>query len=520
MRGQTLDGNERAQFLQWAAQQTPSGTPQNIRTLIHAEVQANANAFFPRLSDVTNQLGLIVAGEFRSGNGKSPGDGFTGGRFGWPGFTYDSASYFLAGVENDVLQVGLSLADGRVYAGEGNVVLTDAGIVIKAGDGTQSFLSFYNGAGTVEQFAFKTTNGNMQILNQVEGATTALSSLLSDASSPDIIWGEHNSIAGVSRLQVNASSVAPTLAVFGGSGIALWANSDGKETVFNDTSYDINFRVEGATNPYVFVVDAGNNRVEFKNASDTAVHIIDPTGTTYFNEPGHDVDFIVKDDANAEAIKVDAGAGTVSVYGTTLHPPVQETNTNLIFGVSASPGGASTFAGTIASKSGATVTYNVTSGTEGAMKPSATTHLAKMRLYNTTRGDYALISDVNTATNVITLTATVPAAWAATDVITIASQTVSGDGLGWCDLELTSGPTGKSALFVQLIIISATVGDAARITPFDGSYSSSKSIATFAQAVSINSTMFGFYPLNTNIITISWTGTPTNVLIRESGYLA
>src|SRR5690349_19065311 len=141
MRGQTLDGNERAQFLQWAAQQTPSGTPQNVKNIIHAEVQANANAFFPRLSDVTNQLGLIVAGEFRSGNGKSPGDGFTGGRFGWPGFTYDSASYFLAGVENDVLQVGLSLADGRVYAGEGNVVLTDAGIVIKAGDGTQSFLS-------------------------------------------------------------------------------------------------------------------------------------------------------------------------------------------------------------------------------------------------------------------------------------------------------------------------------------------------------------------------------------------
>jgi hypothetical protein len=326
-RGQKIAREEEQELIDWAQRAESMATSANPSTgriatpaphyrEIYAMVDdiIKGRQVINKLSDVSNQMGLQIAGEFRTGNGQVPGDGFTGGRFGWPGFTYGGTEYFLAGVLSDVLQVGLSLADGKVYAGEGNVVLTDAGIVIKAGDGSQSFLSFYNAAGTVEQFAFKTTNGNMQILNQVSGATTLISSLLSDASSPDIIWGEHDSIAGVSRLQVNASSVAPTLALFGGSGIALWANSNGKETVFNDTSYDIDFRVEGATNPYVFFVDAGNDRVEFKNASGTAVHIINPTGTTYFNENNGNVDFIVEGQNNGKMLVGDADANRFTSF--------------------------------------------------------------------------------------------------------------------------------------------------------------------------------------------------------------
>jgi hypothetical protein len=87
----------------------------------------------PRVSDLTRELGLMRSGEFRTGNGVTPGDGFTGGRYGWPGFTYDATTYFLVGVENDVLQVGLSLADGKIYAGAGAVVLDDDGITATTG---------------------------------------------------------------------------------------------------------------------------------------------------------------------------------------------------------------------------------------------------------------------------------------------------------------------------------------------------------------------------------------------------
>lgn len=70
------------------------------------------------LSDIDTRLGLVQSGEFRSGNGQIPGDGFTGGRFGYPGFLYNDELWMLAGVENDVLKVGINLEDGKLYAEE------------------------------------------------------------------------------------------------------------------------------------------------------------------------------------------------------------------------------------------------------------------------------------------------------------------------------------------------------------------------------------------------------------------
>ena len=86
------------------------------------------------LEDLTSALGLMEAGEFRSGNGLEPGEGFSGGRFGYPGFTYDGIEFFLAGVENDAAQVGLSLADGTLYFGGGAGRLNAGGLVIKSAD--------------------------------------------------------------------------------------------------------------------------------------------------------------------------------------------------------------------------------------------------------------------------------------------------------------------------------------------------------------------------------------------------
>src|SRR3990172_441637 len=84
------------------------------------------------LEDLTHALGLMQAGEFRSGNGLEPGEGFTGGRFGYPGFIYAGLEFFLVGVENDAAQVGLSLADGTLYFGGGAGRLDAAGLLIKS----------------------------------------------------------------------------------------------------------------------------------------------------------------------------------------------------------------------------------------------------------------------------------------------------------------------------------------------------------------------------------------------------
>lgn len=488
LRGQNLAEAERYSLLDWVArtesfassvnpmtgQTTPATPPAEIRAMI--EQALRDRQVINRLSEITPQMGLLIAGEFRTGNSKTPGDGFTGGRFGWPGFDYGGTEYFLAGVEDDVLQVGLSLADGRVYAGEGNVVLTDAGIVIKSGDGTQSFLSFYNSTGTTEQFAFKTTSGNMQVQNLVAGASTLFKVKMTDGTFPYLILEEN----------------------------------------------------PGTDNQLLFQLEEGAAGLRAAFGSDHFIDALPTDGsgsaTVWFNERGHDIDFVIKDVNNVQALKVDAGAGTVSIYGTAVHPPVVENNSNDIFRVNTT--GSSAFAGTIATlPGGAVLTYNVTSGNEEAMVPASTSQLAKLRLYNTTRGTSALISNTVIGTNTITLTANVPAGWALTDVITIASQTVS-DGTGnWVDLELTSGPTGKAALFLNVqwtdtgVVASTTI---ARIHPFE-TFGTGKIFAVPAQVSGFTSAAAIPVKLTSDVFTVSWiaSGAGTGQLtIREMGYYA
>jgi hypothetical protein len=184
----------------------------------------------------------------------------------------------------------------------------------------------------------------------------------------------------------------------------------------------------------------------------------------------------------------------------------------------------SAFVATIASKSGSTVTYNAPSGgNENVLNPFSSSQLAKMRLYNTTRGNSALILSNNAGTNVITLTATAPANWAAGDTITIASQTVVGGSGNWVDFEITSGPTGKSALFVVVANQdTTTAGQVLRIHPFS-TYGDGNVQASVNQ---VNArTLFSTHliKVNSNVFTVSWTAsgaTTAIVSVRETGYIS
>ena len=73
---------------------------------------------------------------------------------------------------------------------------------------------------------------------------------------------------------------------------------------------------------------------------------------------------------------------------------------------------------------GAVLTYGaIGDGAENTIKPASANHLAKLRLYNSTRGTYGLIDSVDTGTNTITLTAAVPGDWVVADTITGRSAT-------------------------------------------------------------------------------------------------
>lgn len=208
-------------------------------------------------------------------------------------------------------------------------------------------------------------------------------------------------------------------------------------------------------------------------------------------------------------------------YSSLSNKPAAEIQTNDIYRVD-TPGGVSLWTGTISgTPSGASVTVSApTSGVEGALVPTSTSQLGKMRLYNLTRGNYALISNYNTGTNAFTLTANAPSNWANGDSLTIVSQTVSGGGANWVDIEIVSGPTNKSYMFIGLHISSATAGNVTWLHPLE-TYNISKTIQLDQQVANalITSRIMWLLKITNNVFSLMWDGTPSKIIVREAGYL-
>ncbi len=141
--------------------------------------------------------------------------------------------------------------------------------------------------------------------------------------------------------------------------------------------------------------------------------------------------------------------GTVAVQLETGRSPILETNSNVIF--TRSNQSDSAFAALINGAPGVTtVVYDTITGSEDGLTGAAA-WLGKLVLYNTTRSDSALIESVDRGTNTITLTASVPGAWANNDAIQVNSQTVVlGGARKYFDLDLsTSVPDLAVGIIVE-----------------------------------------------------------------------
>ena len=122
-----------------------------------------------QLSELSSDMGLQTAGEFRAGNGVEPGEGFSGVRM-----TADGVS----GYDNDVLQSQMSATDGKITAGAGAVILNDDGISL-IGDGTANVdaLKFLDGTTTIGYIeGYKGMDTVFALINNL-GATSRASEL-------------------------------------------------------------------------------------------------------------------------------------------------------------------------------------------------------------------------------------------------------------------------------------------------------------------------------------------------------
>lgn len=190
----------------------------------------------------------------------------------------------------------------------------------------------------------------------------------------------------------------------------------------------------------------------------------------------------------------------------------------------ANPGFASTFAallnGNPTNVANSVCTFDtVSAGGVGVLIPFDSNALAKIRMYNITRGNYALVltaagSTFTTTTNVFTALG-----WRDNDVVNITSQIIAPAGFNVVDLEIIEpGLMTKSILFLTTIIANATAGMRFTIAPAEA-VSASKYKNVFAQAASINNEVERSIKMNNgNVLCMFWDGTPSLVVLRAAGY--
>lgn len=175
-------------------------------------------------------------------------------------------------------------------------------------------------------------------------------------------------------------------------------------------------------------------------------------------------------------------------------------------------GGVSTsdWNGTIATlPGGADLTYTTGSGTEDNLEPQSTNHLAKIRLYNSTRGTYGLILDVDQGTNTITLTDSVPGDWMVGDSITIRSQvntsTFGSPSARFLDFEITSSinPLTRAVNCFLAIIDTGAASEATRTHPWE-SNDNSKRFGVLTQAANVEFFGMTTIPIISNRFCMGW----------------
>jgi hypothetical protein len=265
---------------------------QDLPALIQrARINPQQVVLIEGLADLSKRLGLIQAGEFRAGNDKEPGFGFTGGRFGYPGFSYDGATYFLAGVENDVLQVGMALANGSIVAGGGDIVLDSEGISI-ANTAATSGLQFLDDSGNRDTIHIVAdANNDLEIVNIAQTPAGTISFFIKDSSGvtrrPLHIL-KHASIADMLRVNMDVPAGGTALTL--GTEVEIYAGAGavGRATWFNEQSRDIDFRIGTTGDANFFTVDAGLDAIGIGGAAGATAKLkvygaFNATGTIYKN---------------------------------------------------------------------------------------------------------------------------------------------------------------------------------------------------------------------------------------------
>jgi len=203
--------------------------------------------------------------------------------------------------------------DGALKAGGGNVIIDANGIAMA--NSATSWFNFRDAAGNIGTINIAATPTNvLEIVNlatspagtiafyvkDTAGNTKRVLQLLEDPNNANGLFAHMDLPAAGARFTIGSSN-----------NVTIWAGKDGTETIFNNDSFDVDFRVEGATDANLFKVDAGLDAIGIGTATPTAK--LNVEGAVIINDTGANVDTRIEGDTDANLFFVDASADSVGI---------------------------------------------------------------------------------------------------------------------------------------------------------------------------------------------------------------
>jgi len=187
------------------------------------------------------------------------------------GEQFDAGDFLVGDNSTGAQNMKYDASSGELQfrSGQTKTIYLDTDGSLRVGDGTilgidANGMSFgVGGAGGRIDFS----SSNINLYNYVAGKAVKLFITTTDAGTPAITWREAVGIANAAHFDISLGTDG-SLFTLGGA-VEIWGHKDGKETVFNQDSYDVDFRVEGATNANLLTLDAGLDAVGIGGAAES-----------------------------------------------------------------------------------------------------------------------------------------------------------------------------------------------------------------------------------------------------------
>ena len=190
--------------------------------------------------------------------------------------------------------------DGTLKAGGGNVTLDSTGIkMVNSATSWFNFQDASGGYGTINIAA--DPNNDLEIVNFATSPKGKISFFIKTTDSTierGLFLEEHSVTTNAVHVGMSMGSGGSVFSI--SDQVIFWAGVSGKESVINESGFDIDFRIESDTNPNFFKIDAGAESLSID-------------GAVTINDTGADKDFIVEGDTDEFLLFVDASTDRVGV---------------------------------------------------------------------------------------------------------------------------------------------------------------------------------------------------------------